>query len=46
MSDFATQQTTGTADKRAKRLDTCGDRIGYNGALNTARRMYVLMANK
>ena len=29
---------------RAKRLDTHGDRIGCTGALNAARRMYVLVA--
>ena len=31
---------------RAKRLDTDGDRFGCIGALNAARRMYVLVATQ
>jgi hypothetical protein len=31
---------------RAKRLDTDGDRFGCIGALNAARRMYVLVARR
>jgi hypothetical protein len=31
---------------RAKRLDTHGDRVGCTGALNAARRMYVLVAKQ
>jgi hypothetical protein len=31
---------------RAKRLDTHGDRVGCTGALNAARRMYVLVARQ
>ena len=31
---------------RAKRLDIYGDRVGCTGALNAARRMYVLVAKQ